>query len=181
MEDLFQLIKRRLTPGVLILDINNKLLYFNKEASEMIPEMQKATKTEGIKIPEEIYNLCNHVKSTASEASTVWEVEHSGLNVSLRAFFIGGHGEDRKSTHIMILIERIIEKHDIDFEKTRTNFKFTNRELEVLRLLCYGFTNREISEKLSISEYTVKDYIKKIMGKMEVDSRTKIIASLRRV
>lgn len=94
---------------------------------------------------------------------------------------MGGHGEDKKPTHIMVLIERIIEKHDIDFEKTRTNFKFTNRELEVLRLLCYGFTNREISEKLSISEYTVKDYIKKIMAKMEVDSRSKIIASLRRV
>ena len=181
MEDLSQIIKRRLTPGVLIFDVNNKLLYFNKEASEMIPEMQKATKTEGIKIPEEIYNLCNLVKSTASAASIVWEVEHSGLHCSLRAFFIGGHGEDKKPTHIMVLIERIIEKHDIDFEKARTNFKITNRELEALRLLCDGLTNREISEKLSISEYTVKDYIKKIMGKMEVDSRSKIMVSLRRV
>ncbi len=181
MEDLFQVIKKRLTPGVLIFDINNKLLYFNKEASEMIPEMQKATKTEGIKIPGEIYDLCNLVKSNASATSAVWKAGHSGLHISLRAFFMGGHGEDKKPTHIMVLIERIIEKHDIDFEKTRTNFKFTNRELEVLRLLCYGFTNREISEKLSISEYTVKDYIKKIMAKMEVDSRSKIIASLRRV
>lgn len=179
MEDLSQVIKRRLTPGVLIFDINNKLLYFNKEASEMIPEMQKATKTEGIKIPEELYNLCNLVKSTSSAASIVWEVEHSGLHCSLRAFFIGGQGEDRKSTHIMVLIERIIEKHDIDFEKARTNFKLTNRELEVLRLLCYGLTNREISKKLSISEHTVKDYIKKIMLKTEVNSRSKIIAILK--
>jgi DNA-binding CsgD family transcriptional regulator len=178
MEDLSKIIKRRLTPGVLIFDVNNKLLYFNKEALEMIPEMQKAVKTERIKIPEKIYNLCKHMKSTASTASTVWEVEHSGLHCSLRAFFIGGHREDKKPIHIMVLIERIIEKHDIDFEKARTNFKFTNREMEVLKLLCQGLTNREVSEKLSISEYTVKDYIKKIMGKTGVDSRSKIIASL---
>lgn len=179
MEDLSQVIKRRLTPGVLIFDINNQLLYLNKEVLEMIPEMQTVVKTERIKISKEIYNLCDQVKSTASAASTVWEVEHSGLHCSLRAFFIGRHGEDMKPTHIMVLIERIIEKHDIDFEKARTNFKLTNRELEVLRLLCYGLTNREISEKLSISEHTVKDYIKKIMLKTEVNSRSKIIAILK--
>jgi DNA-binding NarL/FixJ family response regulator len=179
MENLAQVIKSRLTPGVLVLDINNQLLYINKEALEMIPEMQPTGEIEKIRIPEEIYSLCERVKSTARAASIVWEIELSGLHCSLRAFFIGRQGEERKSTHIMVLIEKIIEKHDIDFEKTRAKFKLTNRELVVLRLLCYGLTNREISEKLSLSEHTVKDYIKKIMVKTKVNSRSKIIAILK--
>lgn len=180
MEDLSEIIKRRTTPGILIFDLNDRLLYSNEEALKMIPELQRIVKTGKIKIPREIYNLCNQVKSTASAASIIWKVEHSGLHCSLRAFLIGRRPEDENPTHIMVLVEGIIEKHDTDFEKVRTDHKLTNRELEVLRLLCYGLTNREISEKLFISEYTVKDHLKKIMRKMDVKSRSGIIALLRK-
>ena len=178
VEDLSEIIERRTTPGILIFDLNDRLLYLNEEASKMIPELTGAV-TGKIKIPGEIYNLCNQVKSTAKAASAIREVEHSGLRSSLQAFFIGRQPGDKNPTHIMVLVERIVERHDADFEKARTDYKLTNRELEVLRLLCHGLTNREISERLFISEYTVKDHIKKIMEKIGVSSRSKIIALLK--
>lgn len=179
VEDLSEIIKRRSTPGILIFDLNDRLLYSNEEALKMIPELQMIVKTGKIKIPSEIYNLCNQVKSTASSASIIYKAEHSGLHFSLRAFLIKRRPEENP-THIIVLVERIIEGHDIDFEKVRTDHKLTNRELEVMRLLCYGFTNRGISEKLFIFEYTVKDHLKKIMRKIDVKSRTGIIALLLR-
>ena len=61
----------------------------------------------------------------------------------------------------------------------KTKFQLTDRELEVLELLCEGFSNKEISKKLSISVYTVKDHIKHIMEKTLTTSRGELVAILK--
>lgn len=48
----------------------------------------------------------------------------------------------------------------------------TEREAEVLGLLSEGLGNREIGERLSISEKTVKHHMSSILGKLQVRSRT---------
>ena len=79
----------------------------------------------------------------------------------------------------MVLIERIIEKHDIDFQEVKTRFELTGREAEVLVHICAGLKNKEISERLFISEYTVKDHIEKLMYKIGASSRAEIIARIK--
>lgn len=53
--------------------------------------------------------------------------------------------------------------------------ELTERELEVIRLLGQGFSNREIGESISISESTVKFHVRKIMRKLDVHHRTEIV------
>jgi ATP/maltotriose-dependent transcriptional regulator MalT len=48
----------------------------------------------------------------------------------------------------------------------------TDRELEVLRLVAAGRSNREIAEALVISEHTVARHLQNIFGKLSVSSRT---------
>lgn len=48
----------------------------------------------------------------------------------------------------------------------------TERELEVLRLVAKGFTNRAIGRALSISEATVKTHLVHAFDKLGVDGRT---------
>ena len=48
----------------------------------------------------------------------------------------------------------------------------TERELEVLRLIARGATNREIAETLVISEGTVKNHISNILGRLNLRDRT---------
>jgi two-component system, NarL family, response regulator LiaR len=48
----------------------------------------------------------------------------------------------------------------------------TPRELEVLRCLAQGMTNREIAEKLVIGETTVKTHISSILSKLHLTDRT---------
>jgi DNA-binding NarL/FixJ family response regulator len=50
--------------------------------------------------------------------------------------------------------------------------QLTARELEVLKLIVLGKTNKEIGNLLSISEATVKTHMNNIMGKLSVADRT---------
>jgi DNA-binding NarL/FixJ family response regulator len=53
----------------------------------------------------------------------------------------------------------------------------TPRELEVLRQLARGRANKEIADVLGISEYTVKDHLKNILGKLHVADRTEAVTA----
>jgi len=50
--------------------------------------------------------------------------------------------------------------------------ELTTRELEVLRLLGAGKANKEIAAELSISERTARTHVSRILGKLDVSSRT---------
>lgn len=52
----------------------------------------------------------------------------------------------------------------------------TDREIEVLRQVAEGNRNRDIAEKLFISEETVKVHIKHVMDKLGANDRTQAVA-----
>jgi DNA-binding NarL/FixJ family response regulator len=53
----------------------------------------------------------------------------------------------------------------------RHNFKFTERERAVLKLLVAARSNREIADELGIEERTVKAYVARLMRKVGVENR----------
>lgn len=53
--------------------------------------------------------------------------------------------------------------------------ELTDRENEVLEQIAYGFTNREISNNLSISEATVENHIHHIYTKLGVSNRVQAV------
>jgi LuxR family maltose regulon positive regulatory protein len=52
----------------------------------------------------------------------------------------------------------------------------SDRELEVLRLIAQGLTNREIASRLYLAQSTVKVHTRNIYGKLDVHSRTQAVA-----
>ena len=57
----------------------------------------------------------------------------------------------------------------------------TTRELEVLRAVADGLSNKRIAERLTIAEGTVKIHVTNIIGKMGVSDRTEAVtAAIRR-
>jgi DNA-binding NarL/FixJ family response regulator len=59
--------------------------------------------------------------------------------------------------------------------------RLSEREVELLRLVAEGHTNKQIARDLSISEETVKAHLKSIFGKLDVADRTHAVTvALRR-
>ncbi len=59
--------------------------------------------------------------------------------------------------------------------------EMTSRELDVCRLLAEGYTNLEISEKLYLTEGTVKNYISRIYDKAEIRDRATLAVYLSKI
>jgi DNA-binding NarL/FixJ family response regulator len=59
--------------------------------------------------------------------------------------------------------------------------ELTEREVEVLRRIAEGLSNREIGDQLGINESTVKTHVNHLLGKLGVSDRTKaLVLALKR-
>jgi DNA-binding NarL/FixJ family response regulator len=55
---------------------------------------------------------------------------------------------------------------------TQITSKLTDREIDILRLIAKGFSNTDISERLYLSEGTVRNHVSSILSKLGVSDRT---------
>jgi DNA-binding NarL/FixJ family response regulator len=78
---------------------------------------------------------------------------------------------------VMVLADELnVAKH-----RNRSAESLTEREVEILQLLAFGHTNRDIAEKLFISPDTVKTHLEHIYQKLGASDRTAAVAeALRR-
>jgi len=64
------------------------------------------------------------------------------------------------------------------FPRLMAAFDLTARERELVELIAAGLSTKEIAGRLYLSEYTVMDHLKKIFGKMNINSRRELMALL---
>jgi len=60
-------------------------------------------------------------------------------------------------------------------ERKREDLHITRRELEILELIAQGLSNREIAEKLFVSENTVKTHSSRVFDKLGAQRRTQAV------
>jgi DNA-binding NarL/FixJ family response regulator len=103
-----------------------------------------------------------------------------------RALEAGAKGYILKSMPPKDLVEVIVQVHAgrkriptqvaAQLAEHFSDEALTAREIEVLRQIAGGNRNRDIAEKLFITEETVKVHIKHIMGKLGASDRTQAVA-----
>lgn len=75
-----------------------------------------------------------------------------------------------------IVLEKI-KSNLLETKETETKIDptlFTTRERDIMSLIAKGYSNKEISKQLFISEGTVANYITSILGKTGLEHRTQI-------
>ena len=101
----------------MILDLNNRLLFINNEALALLPEKNS-------EIPQEIILLCDRVKGKPSSAPIPENADRNGiilqnktgLRYSARAFLISRRMAEGEVSHVMVLLEKVVERRTIHFE-----------------------------------------------------------------
>lgn len=130
------------------------------------------------------------LKSSKSKVKVLVLTVHNEVEYLMKAVDIGVDGyilKDSESVELKKAIFSIVEGENYIqpslipslnskmIEKNRDEGKIeslTKRELEVLKLLAVGMYNKEVAEKLNISERTVKNHVSNIFKKIEVTDRT---------
>jgi DNA-binding NarL/FixJ family response regulator len=72
-------------------------------------------------------------------------------------------------------IVKIAEQAANNFPSSESPDPFTGREVEVLRLMTGGHSNREIAEALHVAEGTIKNHVSNILSKLGVRDRTRAV------
>lgn len=70
---------------------------------------------------------------------------------------------------------RGIERFGAGFESLSPPESLTKREIEILRTMASGFSNREIAKACFVAEGTVKNHISNILTKLGVRDRTRAV------
>jgi NarL family two-component system response regulator LiaR len=69
---------------------------------------------------------------------------------------------------------KLLQQIGLPAERISASDALTGRELEVLKLIAGGFSNRQISDRLAISEATVRTHVSNILSKLNLCSRTQV-------
>ncbi len=97
--------------------------------------------------------------------------------ILLRGFGLPDHG-GVQNARLVVTMEEIGRKQNLNAEHARDRFNLTNREQAVVEHLAKGWTNKEIANALEITEQTVKEHIKHIMRKTNASTRTRILVHM---
>jgi two-component system NarL family response regulator/two-component system response regulator DegU len=74
------------------------------------------------------------------------------------------------------LVSVLAEELSEDKDRERSGETLTERELEILQLLAFGYTNREIGQRLFIAPDTVKTHLEHVYQKLGASDRTAAVA-----
>lgn len=79
------------------------------------------------------------------------------------------------------LVNKLISNSTSDKKEDNLKVLFTDRELEVAKMLSQGFTNKQIASSLFISEGTVKNNVSNIYSKIQIFDRTSAALYLKEI
>jgi len=182
-----KLVEGRSSPGVILLGMGNDILYINREAKTILNMMRSGrallSGTDEERFMQKLQELKERVLagpfpgSLTGVGAVPCEVfTFRGTTYSCRGIPLEGAERERNPHSAMILIETVKENGRPRAAAGKALSDLTAREGAVLGLIGRGLTNKEIASELGIGIHTVKDHIKKIMGKLGTHTRSGIVA-----
>ena len=143
------------------------------------------------------FELCRDICSSSPATRVIMLLDSSERTTVIEAFRSGARGvffrtESLKllgkcilcvhsgqvwagSGELHYLLEAIAEPVPMRFQGVSGNALLSARELDVVRCVAEGLSNREIAQRLTLREHTVKNYLFRIFDKLGVSSRVEVV------
>ncbi|WP_053366455.1 response regulator [Bacillus sp. FJAT-27245] len=156
---------RKLNPDLVLMDINMPGVS-GLEATKRIKEEFPSLKIIMLSVSDDVADLFTAVQYGA-QGYLLKSMDPDDWLHYLRALLQGKDDAARNLAGKLFGQFRGVEPADLATS-------LTPREKEILLLVKEGLTNREIAERLSIAENTVKNHIKNLLEKLELDNRVQL-------
>lgn len=151
-------------PDILLLDINMPEI----DGIEILRLLSKRKKRPKILILT-VHNETEYLIKAIDMGADGYILKDSDSRELIRAINYVYNGDKFVQPSLIPSLNSKLIARDMDQDKATV---LSNRELEVLKLVAIGFSNKDISDKLCISERTVKNHLTNIFRKIDCNDRT---------
>ncbi len=186
---------RRVPLPTILLRWNFRLVYQNQAASDFCSVWQRGTEQARLiksaaALPPEILDRCRMLRDrweqlnplnfppSGFKEERVHHPKRRHLRAAISLKQISSAGVARP--HFLIEFENLRGagvKHEV---ATLSHLvRLTRREQQLARLVCHGRSNQEIADESGVSLETVKKHLHSVFGKLEVSSRSRLMALMR--
>jgi two-component system response regulator DevR len=117
------------------------------------------------------YDLVYECLQAGARGYLIKDAEQLNLAEKLKAAMQGHIALDPRATDILVNYVR---------RKKLLPETLTDREMDVINLMSQGLTNREIANKLQLTENTIKGYVKEIFTKLGARNRIEAVTLARK-
>jgi DNA-binding CsgD family transcriptional regulator len=162
-------------PGFLILDLKLNPIACNRQVIKILtfPNLADQVKRLGVFLADKIrFNLVNRQSKDTLEF--VKEFRSGKRRYNCRIFHLD---TPDKGTLVVLVLERSSSR-TAALSQLSQEFDLTVREQETVQLLLQGLTSKEIAARMNISPNTVKAFLRLVMVKMGVSTRSGIVGRI---
>ena len=160
---------RKVSPDVVVMDIGMPRMD-GAQATKFLKREMPQVKVLALTVQEDIGYLSQMLKANAN-GYVLKRVAAEELINAIRTVAAGGHYLDPELT--TRFVANHFEPQPVAAEETHP--PLSRREQDVMRLIAWGYTNKEIAATLKISVKTVETYKARLMVKLDLRSRVDIV------
>ncbi|MCB0084288.1 MAG: response regulator transcription factor [Caldilineaceae bacterium] len=158
-------------PDVILLDLNMPEI----SGLAVLPELHKIAPTSRVLVltmhDDESY--LRQVLATGGAGYVLKQAADSELLTAIRTVYHGG--TFLHPAHTQVLLQPAQPTAGAESPSDQAVALLSDRELEVLKLLALGHSNKEIAEMLYLSVKTVETYKARVMEKLELQTRAALV------
>jgi DNA-binding NarL/FixJ family response regulator len=165
-------VAEELAPDVVLMDVRMPKLS-GIEATRAIAERVPATRILMLTVSDEEEDLYEAIKAGAA-GYLLKEISIDEVASAIRSV-VSGQSLITPSMASKLLTEFTNLAKKAEARQAVPSPRLTSRELEVLKLVAQGMSNKEIAAELYISENTVKNHVRNILEKLHLHSRMEAV------
>jgi DNA-binding CsgD family transcriptional regulator len=164
--------------GFILADSSLKPLYVDSHAAQILAYPKSVRKMRSLDAPlhEKIKSMLPS-QGLFSKPSFLAEFISGNRRYLCRMFLVDTPAVHPSNPSVVLLLERA-PRSSVDLQQLFQMHNLTQREQETVQLLIQGLTGKEIASRMKVSPNTVKAFLRLVMIKMGVSTRSGIMGKI---